>query len=252
MSKFKKILVVLLAFVMTLSLMPVQAEAAKKVKLNKKTLSLKVGKSYTLKLKNAKSKNVKWSSSKKSVATVSQKGKVKAKKKGSCKITAKYENKKYVCKVTVKKAYTDDGSSWDDSSDDSSSDTQTTQEKYSVKIEDLLGVDGSYDKIQFKVTNNGTSKIRIGDMGDTITYVSIYNALAGSVLVQSSKNGYGNVTSCDLQPGESKIISITYLFSSMGGSSYYKTFHLCKASYYEIKIYDYAEGKLHTETCYPE
>ena len=40
---------------------------------------------------------------KKAVATVSKKGKVKAKKKGSCMITAKVGKKKYVCKVTVKK-----------------------------------------------------------------------------------------------------------------------------------------------------
>jgi len=82
--------------------MPLQVNAAKKVKLNKRKLSLYVGKSYTLKLKNNK-KKVKWSSSKKKVATVSKKGKVKAKKKGTCRITAKVGKKKYVCKVTVKK-----------------------------------------------------------------------------------------------------------------------------------------------------
>ena len=103
MTKLKKTLVIVLTFIMVLTLMPVQTKAAKKVKLNKSKLSLKVGKSFTLKLKNAKSKKVKWSSSKKKIATVSKNGKVKAKKKGSCKITAKYKKKKYVCKVTVKK-----------------------------------------------------------------------------------------------------------------------------------------------------
>lgn len=47
------------------------------------------------------SKKVKWSSSNKKVATVNQKGKVTAKKKGKCTITAKVKGKKYKCKVTV-------------------------------------------------------------------------------------------------------------------------------------------------------
>lgn len=76
-------------------------EAASKVKLNKKKVTLYVGKTITLKLKGAK-KKVKWSSNKKSVATVSSKGKVKAKKKGTATITAKVGKKKYKCKVTVK------------------------------------------------------------------------------------------------------------------------------------------------------
>ncbi len=105
MTKLKRTLTLLLAFVMVLTLSPIQANAAKKVKLNKNKLSLYVGKTYTLKLKNNKSK-VKWTSSKKTVATVSSKGKVKAKKKGSCKITAKVGKKKYVCNVNVKKKTT--------------------------------------------------------------------------------------------------------------------------------------------------
>lgn len=77
-----------------------EAKAAKKVKLNKKTVSLRVGKTVKLKLKNNK-KKIKWSSSKKKIAKVSKKGVVKALKKGKTKITAKVGKKKYVCKVTV-------------------------------------------------------------------------------------------------------------------------------------------------------
>lgn len=78
------------------------AEAKAKPVLNKKKVSLAVGGKVTLKLKNWK-KRVTWSSSKKSVATVSGKGVVKAKKKGTAKITAKAGGKKYVCRVTVTK-----------------------------------------------------------------------------------------------------------------------------------------------------
>jgi uncharacterized protein YjdB len=83
--------------------MPVSASAA--VKLNKKSITLEVKKTYTLKVTGTK-KKVTWSSSDKEIATVSSKGVVKGIKKGSCKITAKVGSKKYVCKVTVKKAAT--------------------------------------------------------------------------------------------------------------------------------------------------
>ena len=82
--------------------MPVSANAAK---LNKKSLSLNVGKTYTLKASGTKGK-IKWSSDKKSIATVSSKGVVTGKKKGSAVITAKYGKKKLTCKVTVKQPVT--------------------------------------------------------------------------------------------------------------------------------------------------
>lgn len=82
--------------------MPVSANAAK---LNKKNVSLNVGKTYTLKARGIKGK-ITWTSSKKNVATVSSKGVVKAKKKGTAVITAKYGKKKLTCKVTVKQPVT--------------------------------------------------------------------------------------------------------------------------------------------------
>lgn len=76
------------------------AQAKAKPVLNKKKVSLIVGEKVTLKLKNWK-KRVTWSSSKKSVATVSKKGVVQARKKGRANITAKAGGKKYLCRVTV-------------------------------------------------------------------------------------------------------------------------------------------------------
>lgn len=78
-----------------------QTDAKAKVKLNKKKLVLTVGKKTKLKVKGTK-KKVKWSSSKKKIATVTKKGVVKAKKKGTAKIVAKIGKKKYTCKVVVK------------------------------------------------------------------------------------------------------------------------------------------------------
>lgn len=75
-------------------------DAAAKVKINKKSVTLTKGKSVTLKIKGTK-KKAKWTSSNKKVASVNKKGKVTAKKKGTAKITAKIGKKKYVCKVKV-------------------------------------------------------------------------------------------------------------------------------------------------------
>lgn len=71
------------------------------VTLNKTEMTVYKGSSATIKVNGTKSK-VKWSSSNKSVATVSQKGKVKGKKNGTATITAKVGSYKLKCKVTVK------------------------------------------------------------------------------------------------------------------------------------------------------
>ncbi len=89
------------ALVLSGSVIQGQTSFAKgKMKLNRTSAVIKVGKQLKLKVKNTK-KKVKWSSNKKKIATVSAKGVVKAKKKGKVKITAKVGKKKLVCKVTV-------------------------------------------------------------------------------------------------------------------------------------------------------
>lgn len=75
------------------------AEAAT-VKLNTTKKVLLVSQTYTLKVKGT-SKKVKWSSSKKTVATVTSKGKVTAKKAGKAVISAKVAGKTYKCTITV-------------------------------------------------------------------------------------------------------------------------------------------------------
>ena len=99
MKRFKKASIIFLMFMLlSVIAMPVSSSAAK---LNKKSISLNVGKTYTLKATETKGK-ITWTSSKKSVATVSSKGVIKARKKGTTIITAKYGKKKLTCKVTVK------------------------------------------------------------------------------------------------------------------------------------------------------
>lgn len=69
--------------------------------LNKTTIKLSKGKSYTLKLTGTAAKS--WKSSNKAVASVSQKGKVTGKKAGTAAVTCAGANgKSYKCKVSVK------------------------------------------------------------------------------------------------------------------------------------------------------
>ncbi len=73
------------------------------IKLSKKKVKLQTTKTYTLKIKYAKGDSIKkCKSSNTKVATVSKKGKIKAKSKGTAKITITLKSgKKATCKVTV-------------------------------------------------------------------------------------------------------------------------------------------------------
>ena len=107
MRKMRRKLAVLLVFVLAFTMMPQNVLAAKKkVKLSKKSVTITVGKTVKVKLKNNK-KKVKWTvvSGKKNVK-LSKKKKtsvtIKGKKVGKAKVQVKVGKKKFVCKVTVK------------------------------------------------------------------------------------------------------------------------------------------------------
>lgn len=74
----------------------------KNPKLNKTKVKIKAKKSFKLKVTGGTGK-VTYKSSKKKVATVSNKGKITGKKKGTATITVKVSGVKLTCKVTVKK-----------------------------------------------------------------------------------------------------------------------------------------------------
>ena len=76
---------------------------ASNISINRKRYTLVKGSTFKLKI-NGTSKKVKWSSNNKKIATVNSNGKVTAKKKGTCTITGKVNEKKYTCKITVKNA----------------------------------------------------------------------------------------------------------------------------------------------------
>lgn len=103
MKKHFKWIALILAVILTVSLAGgISAEAARKPRLNKKKITVRVGKTFKLKVKNNK-KKVKWKTSNKKIATVSKKGRVKGKKPGRAVITAKVGKKKLKCRVIVKR-----------------------------------------------------------------------------------------------------------------------------------------------------
>ncbi|MDF2544860.1 MAG: hypothetical protein K0S47_4578 [Herbinix sp.] len=112
--QFMKFIVftLVLSFLLLQSFQPALAAStvnAKKITLNKKSITLEVGESQALKATvspaNTTSKKVKWSSNDKEIATVTSTGKVIAIGAGRTIITAKTSNgKKAMCKVTVKES----------------------------------------------------------------------------------------------------------------------------------------------------
>ncbi|WP_455713992.1 Ig-like domain-containing protein [Anaerosporobacter sp.] len=75
------------------------------VSISSKSKTVSAGSSFTLKL-NGNTQKVSWSSSNNKVASVTSSGKVKGVAAGKATITAKVDNKKLTCTVTVKKKST--------------------------------------------------------------------------------------------------------------------------------------------------
>ena len=96
------LLIITCIFSMTIQFNPIENSNAKsKVKLNHKSITLVIGKSKKLKVRGTWRK-VKWRSSNKSIARVSKRGVVKARKSGKCKIYAKVKGRRAMkCTVTV-------------------------------------------------------------------------------------------------------------------------------------------------------
>lgn len=215
MKKLLSILIIILS--VTLLMIPsAETNAATKEVRVKASISYKIQKGEKLKLyvkgyKN--SKKVKWKSSNKKVATVSKKGVVTGKKRGSCKITATIGKKKYTTKISVikiseKVVYEKDISPDEDEEDryDTSNIiiTSINAEKKSLYVGQtfLLKVTGTKKKIKWKSSNEKVATV----------------ASSGSVTAKSE----GTAT-------------ITASFES--GSYIYK--HTCKITVTPAWMYDY-------------
>lgn len=104
MKNGKKIFAGILMLVLLLTIngnSPRSVASAKKIKINKSSITLTVGQTKKLKVTGTK-KKIKWTSNNKAAASVNSKGKITAKAVGNAVITAKVSGKKLRCKVCVK------------------------------------------------------------------------------------------------------------------------------------------------------
>lgn len=115
LKKMKNVINFVLCFIMLISVIQISPQnvyAAKKIKLNKTSMTLYVGEKRSVVLSQGKKDlscfGAKFSSSNKKVVTVNKtSGCVKAIKSGTAKIIVKYKNKKYACNITVEDALKD-------------------------------------------------------------------------------------------------------------------------------------------------
>lgn len=223
MKTWKKSLAILFIVGMIISALPtnVQAAGKSKIKLSKKKLTLYVGNTKTLKLKGTK-KTPKWSSSRKSVATVTKKGKIKAKKKGSTVITARLGKKKYKCKVTVKK--------------DSRRNSASQKQDLSVPSKDNTNnatvtpsVADNYQKLANYLMRNGiynSGDYYIGDLtGDNLDWFATisYNSDGSyEFSIMYSSDNVGNLITLTITPPEyAKGAVMNIYVSSLSDATYY-------------------------------
>lgn len=96
-----KIIICFMAALLICMSINIQADAKRKIKLNKNNLTLEKGDTYTLKLKGCGKEKCKWSVNKPKIVSVSKKGKVKALNQGKTVVTASLSAKKYKCRITV-------------------------------------------------------------------------------------------------------------------------------------------------------
>lgn len=149
----------------------ITAEAKSKLAAKEKTMT--TGQTYQLKLKGVSGKaKVKWKSNKKSIVSISKKKEntvtLKAKKKGTATITATCKNRKYKCKVTVKKL---NGQTSDDSVLNS---TDVTLYGLDDSYRDYIKYDSSHIR-EYRFRVSGTKKeVRTWDIiGENADYFKI-------------------------------------------------------------------------------
>lgn len=101
----KKMISLVLAFLVACALFPISAQAAPKLRLNKGKVTIYTGNTATLKLKGASGK-IRWTIKNKKIAAMKKSGsksvKLTAKKAGKTSVTAKADGKSVKCAVTVK------------------------------------------------------------------------------------------------------------------------------------------------------
>lgn len=163
-KEIRKIAVSLFVMMMLVMLNVCNVSAAQ---LNKKSIILVKGKSYTLKISGT-SKKATWKISKKAVAKLTSKKKksvkIKAVRRGKATVSAKVGKKTYRCKVTVV-------------------DPKLNKSEITLKVEQqsVLSISGGTGKSSWKSSNSGVAKV---DAVGKVTAVKI-----GKATITAIRNG---------------------------------------------------------------
>lgn len=185
-KKLMKYCSLLLLFALVISCLIVtttKIQAASKQGLNKKKVTLTVGKTTTLKVNGLRGK-ITWSSSHPQIASVTDKGKVTAIKKGTATITAKvkykasskdskYKVKNFTCQVTIINKPNDSTNS-NNSKTEESNDME--ENNYPA---DNLAEDTSTKEIRIRLTFTGGEAVAV--LYDNPTTQSLLSQLPVSV-----------------------------------------------------------------------
>lgn len=187
---FIKMFLVMFAMVMMFS---VDVKAAK---LNKTSITLEKGKTYTLKMKDTK-KKVTWKTKNKKVAKLSSKKrssvKIKAVKTGKTYITGKVGKKTYKCKVTVVAPKKDNTTSTEEQtteSTDSTTETVTIDTEKKIKKYKVWMVTKWGSSYTYTVYVNKRSVIECTSCGYRTEDGDEYDEHEWNHMKNSEKSGY--------------------------------------------------------------
>lgn len=195
--------------------------------LSKTKVTLYKGKAATLKMENT-SQTYTWSSSDKTIATVTSKGKVTAKKAGSVKIYAKSASgKKFSCTVTVKNATSSGDSDY------------AKLSKYKVVVRtgyyETLYFNGSSD-VTYESTNKNVFKIASSGNGT----IKIKGVSKGTAYLLAKQGSTVNVCTVVVDSGQSFVSRWVKVTANQIKSQYPSTEdRLVQASMLIIGQFDY-------------
>lgn len=206
--------------------------ATKRVFMSSTKKTVEVGKTFTLKLKNATTSKVKWKSSNTSIASVSSKGTVKAKKSGKVTIIAKYLKKNYKCIVTVTNAK-DDGEA---SAEEVSPQYNNYSEAYNA-LYDYIDKNGKHYVADVDDSNMSVIGIDCNTTDDSMIYFIVDLDDKSEIDVQYTYNlkDMSIKQSFSFKPQESKID--VSLLSPMQVMGYMDDVDISKLTLYDVTEY---------------
>ncbi len=235
-SKTMKIILLMMFLLLSIS---TSVNAAPK--LSKKSVTIKVGQKYTLKVTGTK-KKITWKSSNKSVAKVKN-GVVTGVKAGKCTISAKVDGKTVKCIVTVKKKTT--------------SNTLSKKEQHKLYESTII----SYKK---RMKSGAVKWSEESGLETYFAFVDIDKNGIDELIVRAdhsykythttaSSSGYGEITNIYtiIDKKVKKVVGSDVYAPTFGHSNYIRVYKNCRYidrglshGYFDCQLYSYSNGTI--------